>query len=99
VNRFKPSVDYLFRSVATLRGRLVVAGIFTGMGRDGAEGLLELKNKGARTFAQDEASCAVFGMPRAAIELGAADKVCSLDAASETMLEMSVASFKSVKAA
>jgi two-component system chemotaxis response regulator CheB len=52
--------------------------VFTGMGRDGAEGLLALRQAGARTFAQDEESCVVFGMPRAAMEVGAAEKMVSL---------------------
>lgn len=89
VNRFKPSVDYLFESVAKLKDRQFVAAILTGMGKDGAEGLLKLKKIGARTIAQDEASCAVFGMPRAALEIGAADEPTPLDRISSRFLEFS----------
>jgi len=73
VSRHRPSVDVLFKSVARYAGRNAVGVILTGMGRDGAQGLLEMKQAGAATIAQDEASCVVFGMPREAIALGAAD--------------------------
>lgn len=76
----RPSVDVLFRSVARYAGANAAGVILTGMGKDGAEGLLEMKSAGARTIAQDEASCVVFGMPREAIRLGAADHVLPLDA-------------------
>lgn len=89
LNRFKPSVDYLFNSVAQLEGIKIVAGILTGMGKDGAQGLLKLKKAGATTIAQDEATCAVFGMPRAAIELNAVDHVLPLDSWSEKLLGLS----------
>ncbi|MFO0725351.1 MAG: chemotaxis response regulator protein-glutamate methylesterase [Myxococcota bacterium] len=79
VNRHRPSVDVLFKSVAATCGASAVAVILTGMGADGARGLLDLKNAGAHTIAQDEASCVVFGMPRAAIELGAVNDVLSID--------------------
>jgi two-component system chemotaxis response regulator CheB len=78
VSRHRPSVDVLFRSVAAAAGRNAVGAILTGMGDDGASGLLEMKQAGAVTLAQDEASCVVFGMPRAAIERGAADHVVGL---------------------
>jgi two-component system chemotaxis response regulator CheB len=78
VNRHCPSVDVLFRSVAKYAGRNALGVIMTGMGDDGARGLLEMKQAGARTYAQDEESCVVFGMPKEAIKLGAADKVVSL---------------------
>jgi len=75
----RPSVDVLFESVAqTARGDAVGA-LLTGMGSDGAEGLLKMKRAGARTIAQDEASCVVFGMPREAIRMGAVDRVAPLD--------------------
>ena len=74
----RPAVDIFFQSAAPLVGPLAIAGVLTGMGQDGAKGLLELKNAGARTFIQDEASCVVFGMPNAAFKLGAADKTVSL---------------------
>ena len=79
VNRHRPSVDVLFRSAAALIGRNATGVLLTGMGKDGAPGLLAMKQAGARTFAQDEKSCIVFGMPREAIELGAADEVVALD--------------------
>lgn len=79
VNRFKPSVDYLFNSVAKDLYTHTIAVLLTGMGKDGAQGLLNLKNKLAFTIAQDEKSCVVFGMPREAIEIGGADYVESLD--------------------
>ena len=78
VNRHKPSVDVLFRSAARHVGSHAVGILLTGMGNDGARGLLEMKEAGAMTIAQDEASSVVFGMPRAAIKLGAANHVMSL---------------------
>ncbi len=75
----RPAVDILFKTAAEVAGKFCIASLFTGMGRDGAEGLLAIKNKGALTFAQDEASCVVYGMPKAAVELGAACKVAPLD--------------------
>ncbi len=78
VNRHRPSVDVLFRSAAQHAGKNALGVILTGMGRDGAAGLLDMKKAGAYTLAQDEASCIVFGMPREAIALGAADEIASL---------------------
>jgi two-component system chemotaxis response regulator CheB len=78
VNRHRPSVDVLFRSAAAAAGKNAVGVILTGMGKDGAAGMLEMKNAGAYNFAQDEASCVVFGMPREAIALGAAQEVGAL---------------------
>jgi len=78
VSRHRPSVDVLFRSVARAEGRDALGIILTGMGSDGAQGLLEMRNAGAETIAQDEASCVVFGMPREAIARGAVDKVLAL---------------------
>jgi two-component system chemotaxis response regulator CheB len=78
VSRHRPSVDVLFRSVAQSAGPNAVGVIFTGMGDDGAAGLLEMKTAGAATIAQDEATSVVFGMPREAIERGAADEVLPL---------------------
>ena len=78
VNRHRPSVDVLFRSAAQHAGKNAVGVILTGMGRDGAAGLLDMRKAGAYTLAQDEASCIVFGMPREAIAMGAADEVASL---------------------
>ncbi|MFZ2852678.1 MAG: chemotaxis response regulator protein-glutamate methylesterase [Rhodocyclaceae bacterium] len=79
VNRHKPSVDVLFRSVAKFAGANALGIIMTGMGDDGARGLKEMKDAGAKTIAQDEASCVVFGMPKEAIKLGAADQTISLE--------------------
>jgi len=78
VNRHRPSVDVMFQSVAQAAGRNAVGVILTGMGADGAKGLLQMKQVGAATVAQDEQSCVVFGMPKVAIDLGAADKVLPL---------------------
>ena len=74
----RPAVDIFFQSAVPLVGPHAIAGVLTGMGQDGAKGLLDLRNAGARTFAQDEASCVVFGMPNAAMKLGAAEKAVSL---------------------
>ena len=78
VNRHKPSVDVLFRSVAKSAGSNALGIIMTGMGDDGANGLLEMRRAGAVTVAQDEASCVVFGMPKEAIARGAATYVLPL---------------------
>ena len=78
VSRHRPSVDVLFGSVARAAGGRAVGALFTGMGRDGAEGLAKMRSAGAVTLAQDEASCVVFGMPKEAIALGAVDEVVSL---------------------
>lgn len=80
VSRHRPSVDVLFRSAARYVGRNAVGVIMTGMGDDGAKGMLEMKEAGAFTVAQDEESCVVFGMPKKAIELNAVDRVLSLSA-------------------
>ena len=79
VNRHKPSVDVLFRSVAKFAGANALGIIMTGMGDDGARGLKEMHDAGAKTIAQDEASCVVFGMPKEAIKLGATDLTLPLD--------------------
>ena len=78
MNRHKPSVDVLFKSVAACAGANALGVILTGMGDDGARGLLEMRQAGAITAAQDEASCVVYGMPREAVRLGAADEVLPL---------------------
>jgi two-component system chemotaxis response regulator CheB len=79
VNGHRPAVDVMFQSVAKNVGGNVVAALLTGMGKDGAQGMLEIRERGGYTLAQDEKSCVVFGMPRAAIELGAACEVAPLD--------------------
>jgi two-component system chemotaxis response regulator CheB len=79
VSRHRPSVDVLFRSAASYAGRNVVGVIMTGMGDDGAKGMLEMKQAGAVNIAQDEESCVVFGMPAEAIKLGGVDRILPLD--------------------
>ncbi len=86
VNRHRPSVDVLFRSTARYAGKNAIGVIMTGMGDDGARGLLEMKEAGARTVAQDERSCVVFGMPKEAIKLGAADKILPLESIANFVL-------------
>ncbi len=86
VTRHRPSVDVLFRSVAGSAGPNAVGVILTGMGNDGAEGLLEMRRAGSRTIAQDEATSVVFGMPKEAIELGAVDEVVPLGRIAEAIL-------------
>lgn len=80
VNRHRPSVDVLFNSAADCAGKNAVGVILTGMGKDGAAGMLAMKNAGSYNFAQNEATCVVFGMPREAIAIGAAHEVAPLDA-------------------
>ncbi len=86
VNRHRPSVDVLFHSAAEVAGRNAVGVLLTGMGKDGAQGMLAMKQAGALTFAQDEASCVVFGMPREALHIGAADAAVPLSEISERIL-------------
>ncbi len=88
VARHRPSVDVLFRSGARYAGANAIGVIMTGMGDDGARGLLEMKEAGAATIAQDEASCVVFGMPKEAIKRGAVDKVLPLRAIAGEVLRM-----------
>jgi two-component system chemotaxis response regulator CheB len=78
VNRHRPSVDVLFASAARHAGNNAIGVILTGMGKDGAAGMLQMRQAGAHNFAQDEASCVVFGMPREAIAIGAVDEIVSL---------------------
>ncbi len=86
VSGHRPSVDVLFESIAEVAGPRACAALLTGMGQDGASGLLSLRQAGAFTMAQDEASCVVFGMPREAIRLGAAEAVVSLEQVAPTMM-------------
>ncbi|MCK5148879.1 chemotaxis response regulator protein-glutamate methylesterase [bacterium] len=88
VNRHRPSVDVLFRSAARYAGKNAIGIIMTGMGDDGAKGMLEMKNAGARTIAQDESSCVVFGMPKEAIALGAAERIVTLSQIHNNMFAM-----------
>jgi two-component system chemotaxis response regulator CheB len=85
VNRHRPSVDVLFHSCATQLGPNCVGAILTGMGDDGARGLRAMRQAGAFTVAQDEATCVVFGMPKEAIALGGADEVLPLDRVSDRL--------------
>jgi two-component system chemotaxis response regulator CheB len=86
VNRHRPSVEVLFLSAARVLGKDAIGVILTGMGRDGAKAMLEMHRAGAYNLAQDETSCVVFGMPKAAIDLGAVDEVVSLDKMAERVL-------------
>lgn len=87
VNRHRPSVDVMFNSAAKYAGANAIGVILTGMGADGSNGLLEMKKAGAHTIAQDEYSCVVFGMPKAAIELGAVDRVEKLEKVTAAIFE------------
>ncbi|HRP69875.1 MAG TPA: CheB methylesterase domain-containing protein, partial [Turneriella sp.] len=90
VNRHRPSVDVLFRSVANNAGKNAVGVIMTGMGDDGAHGLLEMKKSGAYTIAQDEESCVVYGMPKEAVKCGAVDKILPLENIAAEVLRKTV---------
>ena len=90
VNRHKPAVDVLFDSLVNCGSKNIVAAILTGMGADGAKGLLALKQSGAYTLAQDEYSSVVWGMPKAAIDLNAANEVAALDKMAERLLSQAV---------
>ncbi|MBB3944795.1 two-component system chemotaxis response regulator CheB [Rhizobium skierniewicense] len=91
VNGHRPSVDVLFDSVAELAGRNAVGVILTGMGRDGAAGLLKMRHAGARTVGQNEKTCVVYGMPRVAHELGAVETQLPLNAIGEEILKLTAA--------
>ncbi|HTO32772.1 MAG TPA: chemotaxis response regulator protein-glutamate methylesterase [Pararhizobium sp.] len=91
VNGHRPSVDVLFDSVAELAGRNAVGVILTGMGRDGASGLLKMRHAGARTFGQNEKTCIVYGMPRVAWELGAVETQLPLSSIGEEVLKSTAA--------
>ena len=87
VNRHKPSVDVLFRSVAQYAGRNAMGIIMTGMGDDGARGLREMHEAGAYTLAQDEATCVVYGMPAEAVKHGGVDRILPLQAISSAIMQ------------
>ena len=91
VNGHRPSVDVLFDSVAELAGRNAVGVILTGMGRDGASGLLKMRHAGARTVGQNEKTCVVYGMPRVAYELGAVESQLPLNGIGEEILKLTAA--------
>jgi two-component system chemotaxis response regulator CheB len=91
VNRHRPSVDVLFRSVANAAGARAIGVMLSGMGADGADAMLELRARGARNLAQDEASCVVFGMPKQAIAAGAVHDVLPLDEIARRLVELSIA--------
>lgn len=82
----RPAVDVMFESVAPTADKHVVAAVLTGMGRDGGEGMLKLKQKGARTFAQTEETCVVYGMPKTCHELGAAERMVPLDHMAQVLM-------------
>jgi two-component system chemotaxis response regulator CheB len=88
VNRHRPSVDVLFRSAAKSAGRNALGIIMTGMGDDGAAGLLEMRNAGAHTLAQDEQTCVVFGMPKEAIKRGGVERTVPLEAVPQEILRL-----------
>ncbi|MEA3359343.1 MAG: chemotaxis response regulator protein-glutamate methylesterase [Thermodesulfobacteriota bacterium] len=88
VHHQRPAADVLFQSVANYAGKNAVGVILTGMGSDGALGLLKMRKAGARTVAQDEKSCIVFGMPKEAIKLGAAERVVSLENVTQATLNL-----------
>jgi two-component system chemotaxis response regulator CheB len=87
VNHHRPSVEVLFRSVAKNAGKNVIGVMLTGMGKDGAVGMLEMHQAGAYNFAQDEATCVVFGMPREAIAIGAVDEVVPIQEMAQKVLQ------------
>jgi two-component system chemotaxis response regulator CheB len=87
VNHHRPSVEVLFRSVAQNAGKNVVGVMLTGMGKDGAVAMLEMRQAGAYNFAQDEATCVVFGMPREAIAVGAVDEIVPIQEMAQKVLQ------------
>jgi two-component system chemotaxis response regulator CheB len=95
----RPSVDVLFHSVAQTAGGNAVGAILTGMGADGAKGLLDMRVNGAHTLAQDEASCVVFGMPKEAIKMGAAEEVVHLGYMSQAIIQALLGPSKTRKTA
>ena len=92
VNHHRPSVEVLFRSVAQNAGKNVIGVMLTGMGKDGAVGMLEMRQAGAYNFAQDEATCVVFGMPREAIAVGAVDEVVPIQDMAQKVLQRLISS-------
>ncbi len=87
VHRHRPAVDIMMESVAQIGGKNVVGVLLTGMGKDGAKGMVAIRNQGGYTLAQDEASCVVYGMPKEAVALGGVDQIVSLDKMGPVLLE------------
>lgn len=97
VNRHRPSVDVLFKSAAKAAGKNAIGVILTGMGKDGAQGLLEMRQAGAHTFAQDEATCVVYGMPKEAVAVGGVDESIPLEKMAEAILRQAHISGRSTR--
>ncbi len=98
VNRHRPSVDVLFRSAANFAGQNAIGVILTGMGKDGAAGMLEMKHAGAFNIAQDEASCVVYGMPKEAVAAGGVDAIVSLnDIASRVLAHLATLGQRAIR--
>jgi two-component system chemotaxis response regulator CheB len=87
VHRHRPAVDVMMKSVARAGGKNVLGVLLTGMGKDGAQGMSDIRSQGGYTLAQDEASCVVYGMPREAVLMGAVDAIVSLDKMGEALLD------------
>lgn len=87
VHRHRPAVDVMMESVALAGGKNVVGVLLTGMGKDGAQGMLDIRNRGGYTFAQDEQSCVVYGMPKEAVNIGGVDKTVELEKMGDAILE------------
>ena len=98
VNRHRPSVDVLFRSAANCAGKNAIGVILTGMGKDGAAGMLEMQQAGAYTIAQDEASCVVYGMPKEAVATGGVDEIVTLhDIAQRVLTHLSSMGVRAIR--
>ena len=89
VNRHRPAVDVLFRSVASIAGSAAIGVILTGMGNDGAKGMTQMHDQGALTLAQDQESCVVYGMPKVAVESGAVDESLTPEQIVKRLIEWS----------
>lgn len=87
VHRHRPAVDVMMESVAMAGGKNVLGVLLTGMGKDGAKGMLDIRNQGGYTFAQDEASCVVYGMPKEAVAMGSVDQTVALDVMGAALIE------------
>ncbi|HEX7762003.1 MAG TPA: CheB methylesterase domain-containing protein, partial [Cellvibrio sp.] len=87
VHRHRPAVDVMMESVALAGGKNVLGVLLTGMGKDGAKGMLNIREQGGYTLAQDEASCVVYGMPKEAVSIGGVDQIVELGAMGAALLE------------